>query len=66
MLAEGVPVKIILCELGIMKRTYEFYKDKAFKKLGAKSQSNAVAIAMDLGLIRIKIDLPERQTVDSE
>lgn len=65
MLAEGVLPKKVYGTLGITKRTYEFYKDKAYKKLGARSQSNAVAIAMELELIKVKIDIPNAQITDS-
>ena len=64
LVAVGTPVKAISKELGITKGSVRNYTYRARKKLGATSTTHAVAIAMQIGLLQIEINLPERESIE--
>lgn len=64
LVAVGVPIKAIAKELGITKGSVRNYTYRARKKLGATSTTNAVAIAVQLGLLKIEVVLPRKDPAD--
>jgi DNA-binding NarL/FixJ family response regulator len=51
--AEGHPNKEIAAQLGIGEGTVKVHISNVFDKLGAKSRTDAVAIAVRKGLVRL-------------
>ncbi|MDE1150488.1 MAG: helix-turn-helix transcriptional regulator [Azospirillaceae bacterium] len=52
LLAEGEGVKHIAFELGIKPKSVDAYLLRARRKLGAKTSTHAVAVAMSMGLLK--------------
>lgn len=50
-MAAGVPVKQLARQLGIAEKTVEAHRARLYSKLGVRSQAQAVAEAMRLGLL---------------
>jgi DNA-binding NarL/FixJ family response regulator len=50
-LAEGLPTKAIARRLEVSVRTVENHKANVFKKLGVRNQAQAVALALNTGLL---------------
>jgi|LakMenEpi03Aug12_release.lakeMendotaPanAssembly.Ray.scaffolds.fasta_scaffold624438_2 two-component system NarL family response regulator len=53
LVAEGLPNKEIAAQLGIGEGTVKVHISNVFDKLGAKSRTDAVAIAVRKGLVRL-------------
>ena len=52
--AQGLSAKEIAIELDIANRTVERHIDNVRTKLKARNRTHAIALCMDIGLIRLK------------
>lgn len=66
LLANGEQPKTIATKLGITIVTVRVYILSAKRKTGAFTIPHLVGIARELNLVSIKVDLPERKTIDAE